>query len=398
MSVPILARRDFRLLWAGGTVSALGSWLLVVAVPYQVYRVTGSTTATGLSLAAESLPALLVGPWAGVLVDRWRRVRVAVVADLAAAAAVLPILAAGSPGRIWLVYLALVAENLAVVFLRPATGALTPEIVGTGPELTAANSLTALTGGVLRLAGPALGAVLLSTAGVAAAVVIDAATYLVAAAATALIDTGAAAGRGMPPAAVYRQLRGGLRHLVRDPALRGLLTASSLFLTANAALTALLVPFIVRRLGAASNGLGYLIAGLGVGYVLGAAVNRRLPDRPRTVICASQAAVGACFLLMFHTSSLPAATVAAALAGVPGVILITTIQTQSQRGTPNRLLGRVGAAFDASGAAAAVLGAVLGPAVVAVAGLPAALTIISAAALASTAASAALLPNRKLAG
>jgi MFS family permease len=395
VSVPLLARRDFRLLWAGGTVSALGSWLLVVAVPYQVYRVTGSTTATGLSLAAESLPALLVGPWAGVLVDRWHRVR---VADLAAAAAVLPLLAATGPGRIWLVYLALVAENLAVVFLRPATGALTPEIVGTGPALTAANSFTALTSGVLRLAGPALGPVLLSTAGLATVVVIDAATYLVAAAATARIAAGTATGRGLPPAAVYRQLRGGLRHLVRDPVLRGLLTASGLFLTANAALTALLVPFLVQRLGAAGDGLGYLIAGLGVGYVLGAAVNRRLPDdRPRTVICAAQAAVGACFLVLFHTGSLPAATVAAGLTGIPGVILLTTIQTHSQRGTPNRLLGRVGAAFDASAAAAAVLGALLGPAVVAIAGLPAALTIISAAALASTAASAVLLPARQLA-
>ena len=54
--------RDFRWLWTGGVVSALGSWMLVLAVPAHVYEVTGSLARTGLTLAAEYLPLLLLGP------------------------------------------------------------------------------------------------------------------------------------------------------------------------------------------------------------------------------------------------------------------------------------------------------------------------------------------------
>jgi hypothetical protein len=53
--------RDFRLLWAGGVVSSLGSWLLVVAIPAHIYAVTGSLARTGLTLGAEYLPQLLLG-------------------------------------------------------------------------------------------------------------------------------------------------------------------------------------------------------------------------------------------------------------------------------------------------------------------------------------------------
>ena len=57
--------RDFRLLWAGGLVSSLGSWLLVLAVPAHILLVTGSLRDTGLTLAAEYLPQLVLGPSRG---------------------------------------------------------------------------------------------------------------------------------------------------------------------------------------------------------------------------------------------------------------------------------------------------------------------------------------------
>jgi hypothetical protein len=58
----VLRIRDFRLLWGGGLVSALGSWLLTIAIPARVFLLTGSLRATGLTVAAEYLPLLLLGP------------------------------------------------------------------------------------------------------------------------------------------------------------------------------------------------------------------------------------------------------------------------------------------------------------------------------------------------
>lgn len=89
--------RDFRLLWAGRFVSLLGTWLLTVAVPAYVLELTGSLMATGLTLAAEYLPLLLLGPLAGVLSDRWDRRRVMLATDLFRAVVVAAMLVVDSP-------------------------------------------------------------------------------------------------------------------------------------------------------------------------------------------------------------------------------------------------------------------------------------------------------------
>ena len=66
---------DFRLLWAAGLISSLGSWLLVIAIPAYILAATGSLRDTGLTLAAEYLPQLVLGPVAGAVADRWDRRR-----------------------------------------------------------------------------------------------------------------------------------------------------------------------------------------------------------------------------------------------------------------------------------------------------------------------------------
>ena len=80
--------RDFRLIWAGRLVSSLGSWLLVIAIPAHVFLATGSLRDTGLTLAAEYLPRLLLGPVAGACADRRDRRRLMIGANLFSAGAV----------------------------------------------------------------------------------------------------------------------------------------------------------------------------------------------------------------------------------------------------------------------------------------------------------------------
>ena len=140
----VLRIRDFRLLWAGGLISSLGSWLLVIAIPAHILQVTGSLRDTGLALAAEYLPPLVLGPAAGVVTDRWDRRRLMVATSLFRAGAVAVMLAGIAPGRYWILYAALVAESGGGVLYSPAAQARTPAIVGTGPLLSSANSLNAV--------------------------------------------------------------------------------------------------------------------------------------------------------------------------------------------------------------------------------------------------------------
>jgi MFS family permease len=134
--------RDFRLLWAGGLVSSLGSWLLILAIPAHVFLVTGSLRDTGLTLAADYLPLLVLGPVGGVLTDRWDRRRLMIAADLFRVGAVAIMLLGVSPGRYWVLYVAMIAESSGYVVFTPALQARTPAIVGTGSLLSSANSVT----------------------------------------------------------------------------------------------------------------------------------------------------------------------------------------------------------------------------------------------------------------
>ena len=177
--------RDFRLMWVGGLVSSLGSWLLILAVPAHVFQVTGSLRDTGLTLAAEYLPLLLLGPVAGVFADRWDRRRLMIATSLFRAAAVAMMLLGISPGRYWILYVALIAESGGGVLYGPAVRARTPAIVGTGTLLSSANSLYAVTDGAVRLIGGPLGGVLLTLCGIKWLICADVFSYLLSAAAMA---------------------------------------------------------------------------------------------------------------------------------------------------------------------------------------------------------------------
>ena len=394
MPLTVLRNQDLRRLWTAATIDSFGSWLLVMAVPLQVFALTGSAMSTGLALAAQALPAVLIAPWAGVAVDRWHRKKVLVAANVAAAAGVALMVLATTSHRIAFIYLGPIVENVAVCFLRPAFAAVTPAVVGRESDLAAANSLSAFTNSAFRMLGPLVGTFLVAGGWFTAVVVVDVASYLVAAA----VIMSVAIRRTDPPvhiaARIVGELRGGLRHIIGTPLLRGLLTTSWLYWTANAGLTALLIPFVATRLHNSGQALGYLIAGLGIGYLCGSAISRILISRyaTRTILTAAYASVGLCFLVMFTATALPIALIAVTASGVPGAVAQVVTGHRLQTSTPDAVLGRVSAAFYTSDATAAVAGALIAPAVVALTALATALNALSAAVLVTAALAVVVLP------
>lgn len=351
--------RDFRLLWTGRTVSLLGSWLLVIAIPAHVHALTGSLLATGLTLVAEYLPPLLLGPFAGVVADRWDRRRVMISADVFRAAAVALMLCATAGHSLWLVYAALIAESTGAVLFRPAAQAHVPAIVGTGSGLSSANSLNAAVDGTVRLVAPPLGAVILTFAGFPTLIWVDVASYLVSAAVIAATTrtTAQAVDKRVPA-----DLAGGWKVLRGLPIAMALLPLTAVFLAANASLSALLVPFGIRQLGG-SEQIGLVVSALGIGFLLGAVAIRRLVDRvrPRFLLAASQLATAVAFLVLFSSTSLVVALPAGVAIGVFGSITLVTPQTALQRAVPNEALGRISAVFLTAEALATLTGALAGP-------------------------------------
>jgi len=356
--------RDFRLLWAGGLVSSLGSWLLVLAIPAHVFLATGSLRDTGLTLAAEYLPLLVLGPVAGVFTDRCDRRRLMVATDLFRAGAVAVMLLGTSPGRYWVLYVALVAESSGSVLFWPALQARTPAIVGTGPMLSSANALSSFSSGAVRLIGGPLGGIFLTVYGIKWLICADVLSYLVSAAAILMTSPPGSqhADRKATISDVARDLIEGAHVLRSQPVARALLPVTVLFLAANASLSAVLIPFAVQRLGGSEH-TGFLLSCLGIGFLAGAPAIRALLDRvqPRHLLTASLTATAAAYFLLFTSSSLTTALPATVAVGMFGSMTLVIPQTAMQRVIPNAVLGRVSAVFLTGEAAATLIGAVAGP-------------------------------------
>jgi predicted MFS family arabinose efflux permease len=380
--------RDFRLLMAGRLLSSLGSWLLVVAVPYKVFELTGSALATGITFIAESLPALVIGPVAGVAADRWDRRRTMLAVSLGQAGCILPVAFVHRPGQVTIIYAALIAESALGQLYQPAAQALVPSVVGRNEELTSANALLSASSAVTRLVGASLGGIILAGLGLPAVVLIDIGSYAASAACLALLRWRAVPGHTVPGPEVpgreaasggqrsaarnvVAELGQGLRHVAACRQLRGLLLAAAMFQIGNGAFTALLVPYIRLRLHGTAGDVGFLIAATGAGFLLGAPLSRMLFHRVRLRILASTSLLitAASYVCWFSTSVLGGALLLAALTGMSAMIFLITRLTCLQRLTPGNLLGRTSSAFIAAESGAGLIGIALGGILAGLAGL-----------------------------
>ncbi|GJF34247.1 MFS transporter [Kitasatospora sp. NE20-6] len=177
-TTPWRASREFRLLWASGCVSSLGSFLTYVAVPLQVKELTGSSFAVGLVGAFELVPLIVFGLWGGALADALDRRRLVLFSEgaLGLLTGLLLINALLPHPVLWPVYA--VAALVAAVdgLQRPALDSLTPRIVP-HEQLTAAFALNSLYRNVGSVAGPALAGVIVALAGVQTAYALDVVSF-----------------------------------------------------------------------------------------------------------------------------------------------------------------------------------------------------------------------------
>jgi predicted MFS family arabinose efflux permease len=393
--------RDFRLLWTGQLLSSLGSWLLVIAVPYKVFELTGSPTATGFAFVTESVPAIVIGPIAGVAVDRWDRRRTMLAVSLGEGGCILPVAFVHQAGQVGIVYLALLAESALGQFYQPAEQALVPGLVGRAEALSSANALMSVGSAATRLAGASLGGIIFAALGLPTVVVIDACTYLASAGCVGLVRWRAAperaiAGRGqrrLPLAA--GGFGDGLRHVASSRPLRGLLAAAAAFLAGNGMFTSLLIPYIHLRLHGAAGDAGFLIAATGAGYLAGAPLGRALYQRLslRLLTAAALLVTAAAFAAWFSVSYLGLALLLAALTGMSAMVFLVTRLTCLQQRTPDAVLGRTSAIFLAVEGAAGLSGTAIGGILIGLAGFRAAVATAAAAVACAAVISALLIPE-----
>jgi MFS family permease len=277
--VRALRHRNYRLFFAGQTVSLVGSWMTRIATSWLVYRLTGSALLLGLVGFAGQIPSFLLSPVAGVLVDRWDRHRLLVVTQILAMlqSAALAGLALAGVINIWHVLGLSLFQGLINAFDMPARQAFVVEMVERREDLPNAIALNSSMVNAARLLGPSIGGVIIAAVGEGWCFALDAVSYLAVIASLLLMRLGAPRRTAPKGAKVLPELRAGWRYVAGSPPIRSILLLLALVSLVGMPYTVLMPIFASTVLHGGPHTLGFLMAATGVGALLGAVflANRR---------------------------------------------------------------------------------------------------------------------------
>jgi predicted MFS family arabinose efflux permease len=280
-----LAERNFRLVFSSTTISALGDGVTTVALVFAVLQITGSAAALGIVIAARQASAAAITVAAGVWADRLPRHLVLVAAAVVQGAvqAVAGTLVVTGHATVWMLAVLGLAFGLADGFVIPTSQGLIPAVVSS-VRLQQANALLGLSRSILGVAGPALGGVLVAAGSPGSALLVDAASFGVAAVLLLRVSIPKRADQ-VEPAPFLAELREGWNEFRRQT---WIWTTIVFFGIGNCASTALNVlgPIVAKRHYGGASTWALLISSFGIGTIIGGLIALRLrPGRPLLVSC-----------------------------------------------------------------------------------------------------------------
>jgi len=271
-AVRALRHRNYRLFFAGQSVSLIGTWMTRVATGWLVYRLTGSAFMLGIVSFVGQIPTFLLTPLGGVLADRWSRHRVLLCTQVALMLVSLGLAYFALRGTIAVSHIIVLGtlQGLANAFDIPARQAFVVEMVEERAELSSAIAMNSTIFNGARLIGPSVAGVLIALFGEGLCFLIDGVSFV--AVILALL-----AMRVAPPTQradrehVLHELREGFSAAFGFAPIRAILLLMALTSLVGSPYTVLMPIFAHRVLGGDAVTLGFLMAASGVGALGGAA-------------------------------------------------------------------------------------------------------------------------------
>ena len=340
--------RDFRLLWLGQIVSQLGDWFNYVALYALLFELTGSATAVATLMVVQMLPIALVGPTAGVVVDRFDRRRIMIAADLARGVLILGLLFVRTPSMAWLAYVITGLTVAASGFFEPARSSTVPMIVPR-EQLVAANAVSTGTWSAMLAIGASLGGLVAAIFGRDAAFLLNSASFFTSAffiwrmriPPRSPHHRAEAGWRGLMDGVAYMRAN---RHVARVAFIKGgwAVVGGALLLLA------VFGNEIFRMGGSGDAGIGVLYGARGVGAAVGslavALVARRVGGELRRWIGPSYIAAGLAYATLGFAPSIWIAALTVMVAHSFGSVLWVASNVLLQLHVPDEFRGRVFAA------------------------------------------------------
>ena len=353
----VFRNRNFSLLWTGQLISTMGSALTALAASIYVFRLTGSALSVGLMLMATAAPSLLVGLFAGVLVDRYDRKRIMMIADILRGVLILLIPILVPLHVIWL-YVIVALTSAIGQFFDPAFESVLPE-VASEKELAAANSLMAISQFGSTAVGFAASGLIAAAADINWAFYLDAVSFLFSAVCVFLINVNPIPVEDDTSAAIVLQnLRAGMRQIFDRRILLSATIVQIFVLISFGLSNSLLLPFAIRALQANEFQYGLQEGLTSLGFVIGSLLMANIFDRMRegAWLALSYLGMAVAGIVYSQIHSIPLAILVITVSGFFNAPSVVARRLIVQRNTPREMRGRVNSVFMVSGNVLFLLG------------------------------------------
>ncbi len=339
-----LRSRNFRLFFAGQTVSLIGTWIQQIAMSWLVYRLTKSAFMLGMVGFVATAPGVFITPFAGVAADRWNRHRMVIATQTGAMLQALALAALVLTGTIRVWHILALSAFVGIVngFDMPARQSFLLEMVEDREDLPNAIALNSSMFNGARLVGPAIAGALIAVVGEGICFLLNGLSFLAVLAALLAMRVPR---RELPSGRmdVLRELGDGFRYAFRSPPIRivlGFLALASLF----AQPYTVLMPVVATRvLHGGADTLGLLMAATGLGALAGALY---LATRPSVVglgrvIALAGSLFGLALLAVAASHALWLSCALLVLAGAGMMVQTAGSNTMLQTIADERMRGRV---------------------------------------------------------
>jgi MFS family permease len=335
---PLRESRDFRRLWFGVGISAIGSQITTVAIPFQLWEETHSTLLVGLLGLAALVPLLVVPIYGGAVADAVDRRRMLLLSDIATllVTAGLLVNALLPNPSVWFLFVAETLGTAAYGFQRPARNALTPRLVRED-QLLAAIAVEDVVFTLARVAGPVMAGGLITVVGLSGAYAVDIATFAASLAAIWLLPPAPPAPDADRPS--WQSILNGFRYVERRKVLLGIFVVDTIAMIFG--MPKALFPAFTEQLGGGAGLLGLFYAAPFAGALLASLTSGWMMTvrRQGVGVCIAAAAWGAAIALVGFAETAWFALVFLAVAGAADFVsavlrsnILLTVTPDSMRG------------------------------------------------------------------
>ena len=265
-----LKGRNFRLYFIGQSISQTGGWMQAVAQSWLVLHLTGSATALGLLTALQFAPTLFLGPYAGVLADRFPKRRLLYITQSCAAllALALGVTVATNTVQVWMVFAMAGCLGIVNAVDYPTRQSFLYELAGP-TELVSAVGLSGTAANLARVVGPAIAGVLIASAGLAACFLSNAVSFIAVLVCLANMRPSEFHGSTLPRKLDEEGLARGFAYVARTPLVRAALAMTAIAGVFTYEFSVTLPVFVKFSLHGSATGLAYLMSAMGVGAAVG---------------------------------------------------------------------------------------------------------------------------------